>query len=174
VLKRLELGLLALVFAVAARGQVSEYQAKAAFLYNVTKFVEWPSQSFRAAGEPLVVCILGENPFGESLEDAVRGKKIGSRPVIVRYVVRVSECDDCHVLFVSASERRRLRTILGAFRSSAVLTVGDTDGFAGEGGVVNFCLEGGRIRIEVNVDAAERAKLRISAKLLSLASIVRR
>jgi YfiR/HmsC-like len=174
-------GWLAVVVAIggfsgaAAEGRlVDEYQVKAAFLYNFAKFVEWPPQAFRDASVPIVICVLGQNPFGRSLEEAVDGKIVEDRRLVVRQFADVRQVSGCHILFVSSSERKSLRVILGDLKDSGVLTVGETDGFTAEGGVISLQLEGDRVRFEINLEAAARQKLRISSKLLSLARIVKK
>jgi hypothetical protein len=156
------------------RGQaVDEYQVKAAFLYNFAKFVEWPAASFKGPNDPIAICVFGQSPVKGTLEQAVSGKTIGSRAFIVRQVSEVQAASSCHILFLSSSERKRLRSTLGEIKDGRILTVGETEGFAAEGGIVNFKLDDGKVRIQINVEAAEQAKLQISSKLLSLAQIVR-
>jgi hypothetical protein len=158
-----------------ARGQMAdEYHVKAAFLYNFAKFVEWPSHTFKSATDPIAICVLGKDPFGESLTQAVSGKTVEGRPFVVRPVAGSQQAVGCQVLFISSSERKHLAAILSEFATRAVLTVGDTDNFTSEGGIVNLKIEGGRVRIQINLEAAEERKLSISAKLLSLAQIVRK
>ena len=157
----------------AALGQaVDEYRVKAAFLYNFAKFVEWPPQAFPSASTPLAICVLGPNPFGRSLEEAVDGKIVDDRKLVVRQFADIRQVAGCHILFVSSPERKFLRAILADLRESGVLTVGETAGFTAEGGVITLQLEGDRVRFEINLDAAGRQKLLISSKLLSLARIV--
>ncbi len=158
----------------AMRGQtVDEYQLKAAFLSNFAKFVEWPSASFSGPRDPIVICILGVDPFGDALRQAVNGKMIEDRKPVVHQISDVRQASGCSILFISSSERKRLRAILAEIKTNGILTVGDTGNFAVEGGVINLKLEGGRVRLQINLDAADRQKLRISAKLLSLAQIVK-
>jgi hypothetical protein len=161
--------------ATGARAQViDEYQVKAAFIYNFAKFVEWPPQVFKTSTDPITICVLGQNPFGNALQEAVSGKTVEGRTFIVRQLSSELAATGCQILFVSSSERKRLQAILGNVKTTGVLTVGETETFASEGGVINFRIEAGTVRIQVNVDAAEQAKLRISSKLLSLAQIVNR
>jgi len=163
------------LLALSARAQiVDEYQVKAAFIYNFAKFVEWPPHAFKSAADPIVVCVLGQNPFGNMLDAAVSGKAVEGRTFLVRQLSGEQSSAGCQILFVSSSERKHLHAILGEIKTGGVLTVGETDTFASEGGVINFKIEDGRVRFQVNVDAAEQARLRISAKLLSLAQIVKR
>jgi hypothetical protein len=151
-----------------------EYQIKAAFLYSFTKFVEWPSQAFQSADEPVAICVLGENPFGSALEQAVRGKTFGNRRFVIREISTARQASTCHILFVSTSEKRRLASIFAELKGYGTLTVGETDGFVGSGGVINFKLKDSRVRLEIDRSAAVQANLRISSKLLSLAEDARK
>jgi hypothetical protein len=160
---------LGLVVTSVLWGQVNEYQVKAFFLSNFTRYVDWPSQKFTSPTDPIVICILGQNPFGSALEQAVHGKAVEGRAVVVHKISEIQPQSSCHILFVSASERKRFRSSSGALRSSGVLTVGESEGFANDGGVINFTLEDDKVRFEINVEAAAREQLRISSKLLSLA-----
>jgi hypothetical protein len=155
-------------------GQVNEYQVKAFFLYNFARYVEWPSESFKAANDPIAICILGQNPFGSALEQAIAGKVVETRRFVVRQISDVQPSSHCHILFVNSSERRRFRSLAGRLRGSGVLTVGETPGFTADGGVINFKLEDGKVRFEIDVDAAGREHLHISSKLLSLAQIAKK
>jgi hypothetical protein len=152
---------------------VDEYRVKAAFLYNFAKFVEWPALTDKTGKNPLRICVLGQDPFGSVLGDTVNGKTVLGRPFLVTNVPNVSQAATCQILFISASEQKRIRSIIVQLRTPGVLTVGETEGFANQGGIVNFKLESGRVRLEINVEAAEQAKLRISSKVLSLAQIVK-
>jgi hypothetical protein len=154
--------------------EVEEYQVKAAFLYNFAKFVEWPSRAFQTPQDPLMVCVLGHNPFGSALEDVIRGKSIEGRAFVFRQVSDAAEANTCQILFISASEGKRFRSLWGSLKPAGILTVGEVQGFAADGGVINFKLDGGRVHFEINADAAEHAQLHISSKLLSLAQIVKK
>jgi hypothetical protein len=157
-----------------AHGQLmEEYQVKAAFLYNFAKFVEWPPDAFKTPKDPILVCVLGHNPFGSGLEDVIRGKSIDGRAFAFRQVADAEEASACQILFIASSEGKRFRSLYGNSRPAGVLTVGEAQGFAAGGGVINFKLDGGRVRFEINVDAAEHAQIHISSKLLSLAEIVK-
>jgi hypothetical protein len=154
-------------------GQINEYQVKAFFLYNFARYVEWPPQSFKSARDPIVICILGQDPFGGALDQAVAGKLVDGRPFVVRQIAEIPPACECHIQFVHASERKRFRSLAGKLRGSGILTVGETQGFTADGGVINFKLEDGKVRFEIDVDAAGRERLHISSKLLSLAKIAR-
>jgi hypothetical protein len=156
-----------------ARGEPApEYAVKAAFLYNFAKFVEWPANAFAGPASPIVFFVFGEDPFGGALK-SLKGKTANGRPIVVRYAANLGELERCHLLFVCASSMALLPKILQATKDWNVLTVGDVDGFARDGGTINLVNEGQRIGIEVNMEAAQRTRLQISSKLLALAKIVK-
>jgi len=155
----------------AGAAEIEEYQVKAAFLFNFAKFVEWPAQAFKSADQPIGICVLGPNPFGSSLERVVEGKVVGDRQFVVREVRDAQQAGECHIVFVSAAGWTRSRVVLGEIKKCCVLTVGETGEFIPGGGMINLRLEEARVRMDINPDAAARAWLRISSKLLSLAEI---
>jgi hypothetical protein len=163
-----------ILLAAGAHAQaLDEYQVKAAFLYNFVKFVEWPPHAFKSPPDRIAICILGRDPFGGALDDAVNGKTFEGSTFVVPRISEVRQANGCQILFVSASERKRMLAIIAELKGVGALTVGEMEGFAAQGGMINFRLEDGRVRLEVNVEAVERANLRISSKLLSLAQIVK-
>ena len=149
-----------------------EYAVKAAFLFNFAQFVEWPPETFPEKETPLVIGVLGEDPFKGFLREMLRDDKAGNRPFRVEYYRRVEEIKQCHILFISNSESKRLDQILPKLKNRSVLTVGESDGFATNGGMIRFVTEGTKIRFRINNDAANAANLTISSKLLRLAEIV--
>jgi uncharacterized protein DUF4154 len=151
----------------------TEYEVKAAFLYNFTRFVEWPPESLRDTSEPFVIAVLGRDPFGPVLDDTVAGKTVAGHRIEVRRASRVEDVADAQMVFISASERASAPAILKALDRPGVLTVGDTDGFAGYGGTINFVLHDRRVRFEINPASAEQAGLKMSSQLLKLATLVR-
>jgi hypothetical protein len=166
------LSLVWLLFVGAGRAQESpptEYQIKAAFLFNFAKFVEWPAPAFAEETSPMVIGILGENPFRDDLERMIQGKTINNRPLVIKAFRSPAEATNCHVLFISTSEKTRLPDVFASLRGTSVLTVGETERFTEAGGMIKFVLEGGKIRFQVNDAAARSAGLKISSKLLSLA-----
>jgi len=166
--------LAALLLAGVTPGQaVDEYQLKAAVLYNLAKFVEWPANTFKNRTDPIVSCVLGDSPFGRSLERELNGRSIEDRKFVVRRISEVRQGSGCQILIITALERKRWRSTLGEIKASGILTFGETDGFAADGGVANTRIESGKVRIQINVEAAEREGLRISSRLLSLAEIVK-
>jgi hypothetical protein len=151
----------------------SEYELKAAFLFNFAKFVDWPPNAFAGPESPFLVCVLGTDPFGIALDNALRSKIIAEHPASVARVRRVADISGCQILFVAASESHLLPEILAKIRGQYVLVIGETDDFASSGGAIQFTLEENRVRFFINPDAADRAGLKISSKLLALAKIVR-
>jgi hypothetical protein len=149
----------------------TEYEVKAAFLYNFARFVEWPRDAPGGDGAFLVT-VLGRDPFGSVLDDTLRGKTIDGKRVVVRRALGFEDVGRSHILFISDSEKDRLPEILKRIDAAPVLTVGEMSQFAERGGVIRFKLDQERIRLEINVAAAERSKLRISSQLLKLARIV--
>ncbi len=149
-----------------------EYLIKAGFLYNFAKFVEWPEDAFADGSVPLTLCIMGRDPFGSSIR-SVEGETFMGRKLVVRRFFSLREIDNCHILFVSSSEKKRLPAILARMKGKQILSVADMEGFARRGGIINLIKVKDRIRFEINIDAARRAGLKISSKLLNLATIVR-
>jgi hypothetical protein len=149
----------------------SEYLLKAAFIYNIAKFVEWPPGSFETEKAPLVLCILGKDPFGYALT-TIDGKMVQGRTLTVKHVDRIEELRTCHILFISSSERNKLPQEVQSLKDANVLTVGDMPNFAQNGGIINLITLDNKIHMEINVAAAEKAKLQISSKLLKLARVV--
>jgi len=158
--------------AAAQSEQLSEYEVKAAFLFNFTKFVEWPESSFDDSQTPIVLGIIGDDPFGDNLARIVAGQKVQGRGIVIRKESLGDDLRRCHVLFVSASERLHSAQILSSIQPASVLTVSDMDGFAEAGGVIQFVMQENRVRFVVNLDAATQNKLRLSAKLLALARVI--
>ena len=150
----------------------SEYQLKAAFIYNFAKFVDWPPDAFTDEKSPITLCVYGKDPFGSALDDAVRGKTSGNRNIGVRRTKKLQDLNACQIVFVSNSESEHLREILAGLRGSSALIIGESPHFAEQGGQIQFVPEGKRIRFTINVDSVNRARLRMSSKLLALAEIV--
>ena len=149
-----------------------EYQVKAVFLFRFAQFVEWPPEVFSDAQAPIVIGVLGEDPFGGFLDEAVAGERVNRRPLEVRRYRRMDEIGGCHILFIAESEEARLEQILGRLKGRAILTVGDSDGFARRGGMIRFVEEKNRIRFRVNASATRAAHLVISSKLLRSSSVI--
>lgn len=149
-----------------------EYRLKAAFLYNFAKFAEWPAQSFAAAAAPLQLCVAGDNPFGGALVTTTAGKHVNSRPLEISFVAGVKNLGGCHVLFVGKMTKRQMARLILAARKRPILTVSESAEFARAGGIIHLKTVDDRVRFVINLDAAKRAGIKFSSKLLRLAEIV--
>ena len=178
-LRRFGLALLAsaaLFFLWPVRGvaAVSETDVKAAFLYNCAKFVEWPKEAFAAENAPIQIAVIGDDEFAAKLKSLLSDKKAQGRSFEVKKISNPQEVKNFQMVFISNSETRRLGPILDAAKKSSVLTIGETEQFLDLGGMINLFFEDGQLRFEVNADAAEKARLVISSKLLRLAKRVKK
>jgi hypothetical protein len=153
---------------------ISETQIKAAFIYNFTKFIEWPKASFPANGKPIVIGILGETPLTAELGVIVAGRQVNGRPIVVTSVRTAEDLASIQVLFVSESEDTSFGELAPAIASNALLTVGESPGFAAANGAIVFVRLDGKLRFEINLSAAEQAGLKISGQLQKLAAAVKR
>ncbi|HUO56777.1 MAG TPA: YfiR family protein [bacterium] len=158
--------------------EVSEYQVKAAYLFNFTKFVDWPQTTLTPEKKTFIIGVLGEDPFGGTLEQAVAGKVAKGLPIEIRRIDDFDPDDsakltDCQILFIAYSQKSRLSQILKALRKAPVLTVSEIENFSLAGGVILFDQVGKRIKLVVNPGAARRASLGISARLLQVAKLYR-
>lgn len=169
------LNLSLVVFAGASvSGQtLEEYQVKTAYMLNVAKFTDWPDEQNQLPSRPFTICVVGLDPFGHWLDDKVGVALPKGRPLKVRRIDSGRLAAGCQIVFLSVSERKKFTTILGAMEGQPILTMGDCDAARDAGVMVTFSRVGTRIHFEVNVEAVEREKLRISARLLSLATIVK-
>jgi len=149
-----------------------EYPVKLAFLYNFTKFIEWPPDAYRGPGSPLAICIVGRDPFSRDNEGDLRTRIAGSHPVEVLTLKPSDTLSACHMVFIPATETGQAGKIVRDLKGSSTLTVGESEGFAELGGIINLTVEEHKVHFEVNQLAAQRARLKISSKLLSLAKIV--
>ncbi|ALG66570.1 YfiR family protein [Beggiatoa leptomitoformis] len=147
-----------------------EYAIKTAFIYNVIRMVEWPDDR-EGNTTPISICLIGENYFGDSL-NALERKTVRDRPLVLKKNIQLNTVKNCHLLFISASERNNLATIFRTVARLSVLTVGDVDSFAEMGGIVNLWRDEERIKVEVNLSAAEKVNLKISSRLLQLARVI--
>jgi hypothetical protein len=169
-------GLLGWLLAACAWGAEpvsKEYQLKAAFLYNFTKFVDWPPNRFATTNEPFVIGVLGSNPFGAELAKAVQGRTHNGHAFVVTNLTEISAATNVHLLFVPKGQEPALTGQPGATQAAAVLTVGESEAFTAAGGIITFTTEADKIRFEVNLSAAEQGGVKISSKLLQLAKVVR-
>lgn len=152
--------------------QAPEYQVKAVFLFNFAQFVDWPADAFPDADTPFVIGVLGDDPFGSVLDQTVRGERLGGRSFQVRRYQRVDDIKTCHILFISRSEESRPESMPAGLKHRPILTVSDAEGFAERGGMIRFVTDRNRIRLQINLAAAEAAHLTISSKLLRVAEVI--
>jgi YfiR/HmsC-like len=178
VVPRIAIALGTLLLAIAAPGRAaaqgpSEYAVKAAFLFKFTDYVEWPDDS-KGTSAPFVVAILGSDPFGNVLDEMLTGKTVRGRRVVARRFATDAEAlREADIVFIGLAQRPDVVRVLRSFDGRPVLTVGESEHFAAEGGIVGFRLQGSVIRFDINREQAEKAGLRISSQLLKLARIVR-
>ena len=151
----------------------TEYQVKALFLLNFTKYVDWPTNAFAGAETPITIGVVGENKIGAELEKIIPGRSANGRPIALKVIENSGDLAQCQILFIGNSETKRQREILTSLRKAPVLTVGETGQFLDEGGMINFVLKEGKVRLEINLASARKANLQISSKLLSVADTVK-
>jgi len=156
-----------------AQSSPTEYQVKAAYLYNFGKFVEWPTSDMTSESS-FNICVLGQDPFGATFASTIGGENIKGKSVVLRRIPRAQEAVGCHILFISSSEDPRLKEILAALDKTSVLTVSDMPQFTRRGGMIQFVMDANRVRFEVNLTSAERTGLTVSSQLLKVAISVRR
>jgi len=168
----LMLALLVNVTNTSAQPPDDENAVKAAFVYNFVKFVDWPAKSFDRPDSPIILAIVGHDPISQAIEHCVQGKTVDGRAFVVKHLKWDQNLRASHVLFICASEKEHLGQLAGVVKGTSILTVGETPGFAGRYGVIGFFLDHGRVRFEINEEAAKRAQLSISSRLLSLAKLV--
>jgi uncharacterized protein DUF4154 len=152
--------------------QASASEVQAVFLFNFAQFVDWPVEAFSDPRAPLVIGILGKDPFGSFLDETVRDEKVRGRTFRIDRYRRVEEVKDCHILFISRSETKRLDSILAALKDRPILTVSNGDDLDRTGGIIRFMLDKSKIRLSVDLEAAQAARLTFSSKLLRSAAIV--
>lgn len=160
--------LLAALLAAPAQSQtpaLSEYQVKAGFIFNFARMVEWPA---RSRGPTLRLCMLGDDPFGP-IKEQIAGKLVDGRKLEIRMLDTAGEAAGCDMLFIAASASHDLTKLLAATKGVPVLTIGDSEGLAAQGLVIGFYRSGDEVRFEINIDAAARAGLQVSSRLLNLA-----
>ena len=151
----------------------TEYQIKAGYLFNFAKYIEWPATSLPAADSPLVIGVMDGAEALSHIQQQLQGKTVNHRPLQVKSVATASASNGCHILFVSRSAGKTASEVRDAVGSAAVLIVGETDQFAERGGMIGFVREEGAFRLNLNLDAATQAGLKVSARLSTVARVVK-
>lgn len=170
--------LLALLFALGfsagadAQSEYAEYQIKAAFLFNFAKFVDWPTDTFKDEKQPMTFCTIGDDPFRGALDEVVSGKMSGSHAIQIQHHKLPQDILGCHIVFIGSQQKKHMAVILDHLKTSPVLTVGESEGFVQQGGMIGFVLEDDKLRFNINLDSARHAQLKVSSRLLSLAKTV--
>ena len=158
----------------AQQTKAAEYAVKATYLYNFSRFVQWPADANAAKGESFPICVFGEDPFGPVLDSILGGESIKGRPVVVKRVLKLQDSMECRVLYISSSEDNRLKEILAGLDKTSVLTVSDIPQFSQRGGIIQFVNVANKVRFEVNLSSAQDAGLILSSDLLKVAVTVRK
>ncbi|MBZ5695847.1 MAG: YfiR family protein [Acidobacteriia bacterium] len=158
----------------AQQPKPSEYQVKAAYIYNFGRFVTWPANATAEQDGSFAICVLGKDPFGPVLDSTLAGESLDGKPVAIRRLQKPQDAPGCRILFINSTEENHLHEILTALDDEAILTVSDMPDFSRRGGMIQFVLDGERVRFEVNLARAENAKLTLSSELLKVAASVRK
>jgi hypothetical protein len=166
------LALLLLLRGAFAASVPGEYQVKAVFLFNFTHFVEWPADAFPDPQAPFVIGVLGQDPFGSALDEAVRGESVNGRQLIVQRYSRIADLKPCQILFIDRSVDGEMEKALAALAHQRTLTVSDLDSATPRAVIIRFLSENQKIRLQINVDSARTAGLTISSKLLRPAQVI--
>jgi hypothetical protein len=158
---------------VLAQAPSREYQLKAVFLFNFTQFVDWPANAFENAQSPLVIGVIGDNPFGAYLAQTVSGEKINGHPLTVQYYKNEEEIKLCHILFINVNETKKQEQVLESVKGKNMLTVSDHPDFLKQDGMIRFVTNNNKIKLQINIDACRESKMVLSSKLLRLAEIIK-
>ncbi len=153
----------------AQEGGAPASKIKAVFLFNFTRFIDWPPEAFTSPDDPFVIAIIGNNPFGTYIEESVAGEKVGMHPIVVNRYEDEKDVKECHILYINLQDEDRVRRILKSVEGRGILTVGERPSFTRLGGMVRFYTDNNKIRFEINTEAAKAAQITISSKLLSVA-----
>jgi hypothetical protein len=159
---------------LAQQPKPNEYQVKATYLYNFGRFVKWPGTFPAGKGDSFSVCVLGQDPFGSILDSTLAGEELDGKPVVLRRISKPQDAGECRILFISAKEEKHLKEILATLVEGGALTVSDMPDFTRRGGMIQFLLEGDRVRFEINLESTESARLVLSSELLKVAASVKR
>ena len=159
---------------LAQQPKPNEYQVKAAYLFNFGRFVKWPAKVSADNDSSFAVCVLGADPFGPALDATLANESLNGKPVVTRRISNSQDATGCRILFISSKEAGHLKDILATVDQEGILTVSDMPDFSRRGGMIQFVLDGERVRFEINLASAENAKLVLSSELLKVATVVKR
>jgi hypothetical protein len=157
----------------AQASKPSAGQVQAAYLYNFGKFIKWPADVTANQGGSFNICVLEQDPFGDTLKSNLIGESVDGKPVVVKRLAHAQDAAGCHILFISSAQGKGLPGILAALDDSSVLTVSDMPDFSKRGGMIQFILDGNRVRFEINLGSAEKSHLVLASELLKVAAVVR-
>ena len=157
----------------AQQSGLGEYKIKATYLYNFGRFIRWPEDLASGKSDSFDVCVLGQDPFGQTLDSTFAGETLDGKPVVIKRVAKPQDALGCRILFISSTEEAHLKTILAVLDDAGTLTVSDMPNFAERGGMIQFVFEGSKIRFEVNLASAGSSRLVLSSELLKVASTVK-
>jgi len=157
----------------AGEPAVPEHHVKAAFLVSFPKYVDWPAEAFAETNSPIVIAVLGESKVAEEIQKLIAGKSVNGREIILKRLASSEEPGACHILFISAAEQQRSPNLLAKLKNASILTVGESDDFLDNGGVINLARRDRKIALEVNLTAANKSRIKISSRLLGVASVVK-
>ena len=163
---------LAMAVPSSSRASAGEDEVKAAFLLNFTRYVDWPPSTFASARAPFVICILNDAEFASTTSGVIGDRMVEERPITVSARETLEGTQGCHILFLPASQQDQQQTVISESSDDSILTVSDSEGFALMGGIANFRRAGSKLRLEINREAAARARLKVSAPLLRIADVV--
>ena len=152
---------------------LSEYQLKAAFLIYFPKYADWPSEKFAETNSPIVIAVAGDSKVSEEVQKLIPGRTVRGRELVLKRLASGGEPAVCHILFIPAAEQEHSRNLLSKLKGGGVLTVGESDDFLERGGIINLMLRDRKVALEVNLSAASDSRIKISSKLLSVASVVK-
>jgi hypothetical protein len=152
---------------------LAEYRVKSLFLFNFATYADWPTNAFATAGAPFAIGLIGDDKFAAELAKTVAGKTVSGRRIVMQPIEKDDDLGKCHILFIAESDQKRLGEILDKIKTLPVLTVGESDQFLERGGVINFVKREGKVRLEINLDAARQARLAISVRLMGVADAVK-
>lgn len=152
--------------------QMEEYKAKSIFIFSVCKFTTWPEDSNREASDPFIISVLGKLPHGSQIF-IPKGKTIANRTIVLKSIKKLEQINGSNVLFITSSENHRIQTILDYVGNKSILTVGDTEGYAQKGVIINFFIDNKQLRFEINPDSIKKAKLAIHSQLYTMGKVVK-